>query len=121
VGAVNTDIHEVQVKAARNQSLFREVNERVQQLKRDVHRWSEIDFVCECADEACMAPISMPVSEYEEVRRHAERFFVRPQHLYPEVEVVLAKNDRYWTVEKIEDAAPVAAALDARRATEAAA
>lgn len=118
---MNTEIHQAQVKAARNQSLFREVNERVQQLQRGWTPLSEIDFVCECADEACMAPISMPVSEYEEIRKHAERFFVRPRHIYPEVEVVVAKSDRYWTVEKVADAAPIAAALDPRRATEAAA
>jgi hypothetical protein len=118
---MNTDSHEIQVKAARNQSLFREVNERVQHLQRGWTPMSEIDFVCECADDSCMAAISMTVAEYEEIRRQPQRFFVRPEHIYPEVEVVVAKNDRYWTVEKIEAAAPVAAALDPRRTTEAAA
>ena len=118
---MNTDAHEAQVKAARNQSLFREVNERVQQLQRGWTPLSEIDFVCECADDSCIAPINIGVAEYEEIRERAERFFVLPQHIYPQVEVVVAKNDRYWTVEKIEDAAPVAAALNPRHATEAAA
>lgn len=118
---MSTDSHEAQVKAARNQSLFREVNERVQQLQRGWTPTSEIDFMCECADDSCMAAISMTVAEYEEIRRRAQRFFVRPGHIVAEVEVVVAKNDRYWTVEKIEDAAAVAAALDPRRTTEVAA
>ena len=115
------DVRERQVTAAHHQALFREVNERIDTLQRPALVASRIDFVCECADDSCMAAISMTVAEYEEIRRQPQRFFVRPEHIYPEVEVVVAKNERYWTVEKIEAAAPVAAALDPRRTTEAAA
>jgi hypothetical protein len=116
---VNRDAHEAQVKAARNQSLFREVNERVENLRLGWAPLTEIDFVCECADDSCIRPIGMTVAEYEEVRARANRFFVLPGHVYPEVEVVVAENERFWIVEKIDDAAAVAGALDPR-ATEAA-
>jgi hypothetical protein len=109
------DPHDAQVKAARNQSLFREVNERVEHLQQGWTPVSEIDFVCECADDTCTVPVSLTIAEYERVRERAERFFVLPEHVYEEVEVVVAMNDRYWTVEKIEAAAGVAAALDPRR------
>jgi hypothetical protein len=109
------DPHHAQVKAARNQSLFREVNERVEQLQQGWSPVSEIDFICECADDTCTSPIAMTVAEYEQVRAVAERFFVLPKHVYPQAEDVIAKTDRFWTVEKIEDAAQVAAALNPRR------
>jgi hypothetical protein len=118
---VDRDAYGTQVKAARNQSLFREVNERVKNLRLGWAPLTEIDFVCECADDSCIRPIGMTVAEHEEVRTRANRFFVLPGHIYPEVEVVVAENERFWTVEKIEDAAAVAGALDPRRATEAAA
>jgi hypothetical protein len=114
------DPHEAQVKAARNQSLFREVNERVEHLQRGWAHLSEIDFDCECADDSCTARVSMTIAEYEQIRARPERFFVLSEHVYPEVEVVVAKNERYWTVEKIEAAAQFAGALNPRAADAAA-
>jgi hypothetical protein len=105
------DQHQAQVKSARNQSLFREVNERVEQLQRGWAPVSEIDFICECADDTWTEPISMTIVGYEE---RPERFFVFPEHVCPEVEVVVARNDRFWIVEKIAIAARVAAALNPR-------
>jgi hypothetical protein len=115
--SLHDDQRKAQVKAARNQSLFREVNERVQHLQRGWTPMSEIDFLCECADDTCTERVSMTAAEYEEIRGQPNRFFVRPEHVYLEVEVVSERNDRYWTVEKIELAAHVAAALDPRRVT----
>jgi hypothetical protein len=114
------DPHEAQVKAARNQSLFREVNERVEHLQQGWAPVSEIDFVCECADDSCTAPVSMTIAQYEQIRARPVRFFVLPEHIYPEVEVVVSRTQCYWTVEKVEDAAQVAAALDPRQGTSAA-
>ena len=114
------DRQQAQRKAARNQSLFREVNERIEHLQKEWAPVSEIDFICECADESCTGPISMTLIEYEEVRGFAEHFFVLPEHVYPEVEAVVTTNERYWIVEKLEHAAQVAAAHDPRRAENAA-
>jgi hypothetical protein len=111
---MNQDKHEIQVRIARNQSLFREVNERVEHLQKAWAPVSEIDFICECADETCTAPITMTVAEYEFVRQRSNRFAIVAEHVYPEAEIIVAKNDRYWTVEKIEAAARVTAALDPR-------
>ena len=37
-------------RAAKNQSLFREVNERIEDLD---HTSTFIEFICECANEEC--------------------------------------------------------------------
>jgi len=107
--------HESQVRGARNQSLFREVNERVETLQAE---WGDgagaIDFCCECADTDCALPMAMTMKEYEALRAHPSRFAVLPAHVFRDIEVIVARNDRFWIVEKIEDAAQVAATLDPR-------
>ena len=54
-----------QVRVASNQSRFREVNERLEELNRD---FSEIiptgDFVCECADTDCLERVGLTIEEY---------------------------------------------------------
>jgi hypothetical protein len=110
------DLHRRRVRAARSQSLFREVNERVATLSTG---WSPVvktDFICECADDACFVQLVVSVDEYRKARAEPNRFLVAPDHVVPEAEVVVAENDRYWTVEKIGEAADVATALHRRLA-----
>ena len=87
-------------RVARNEALFREVNERIKQVNEERPAASETDFVCECGDPECTAPVSLTLVEYEEVRGDATHFAVLPGHLVPEVEVVVASNDRFAVVRK---------------------
>jgi hypothetical protein len=105
-------------RAARNQDRFRKLNERIEPHNR-MHHWVEPpmpDWVCECAFEECMAPVPLTVAEYESVRTNPARFFVAPSddHVVPDVERVVERNERYWIVEKIGDAAEMSEALDQR-------
>lgn len=87
-------------RAAENERLFRRINERVEQLTpgRD-----PLTLVCECADAGCAERIAgVPADEYEEVRRHSNRFFVLPGHEQPEVERVVDDRERYLVVAKPE-------------------
>jgi hypothetical protein len=102
-------------RAARNQSLFREVNERIGDLSG--RRGSGLnEFVCECAEETCSELLSMTLDEYETLRQHPAKFavFAEDQHVWPDVERIVAKNDRYWIVEKLDHAAVIATKLDPR-------
>jgi hypothetical protein len=102
-----------QERAARNQSLFREANERIEALRgRPPSMFFE--WVCECCIEGCTDTISLTTAEYEDVRRHANRFAVGPGHVDPAVERVVSATDRYEVVEKLERAAEVAERLDPR-------
>ena len=68
---------ERQVRAARNQALFRVVNERLEGLADAFQFIAEhTAFTCECADERCVEPMLMTVDEYETMRGHSNRFAV---------------------------------------------
>ncbi|MGH3041495.1 MAG: hypothetical protein ACRDNG_07120 [Gaiellaceae bacterium] len=98
-------------RVARNESLFREVNERIKQVNEVVPTESESDFLCECGDPECTKPISLTLREYEEVRREATHFAVLPGHFVPDIEQVVAQNERFAVVAKT---APQAARVATR-------
>jgi hypothetical protein len=104
-------------RAARNESLFREINERLAQLNDALEEISPYgEWMCECQDVDCHEPITMTLAEYHAVREHPNRFAIAAHgaHLYPEVERVVDETDRYWVVEKLGEAATVATELDPR-------
>ena len=104
-----------QERAARNQSLFRGVNERLEEAMRALP--TAQDFLCECANRDCNKMLSITVAEYETVRGEPTHFAIAPGHELLEVErVVLHGEGRYTVVEKIERAAEISVLLDPRRA-----
>jgi hypothetical protein len=108
---------ERQLRAARNQSIFREVNERLSALNEAYERITphDTDFVCECARADCMERIPMTATAYEELRQVATHFAVRPEHVLSDVERVVAEHrPHYVVVEKTGAAGDEAAALDPR-------
>lgn len=101
-------------RVARNEALFREVNERIKDISADVEA-PLTDFVCECGDPECTKPVSLTPFEYEEVRRDATHFVVLPGHVVPDVEQVVAETERFAVVAKTEPrAARVAVREDPR-------
>jgi hypothetical protein len=112
---MSTEVHDRQVRAGRNQSLFREVNERIESLRQGTYPQTEIDFICECFDDGCFEPLqSVPVADYEAVRARPDHFLVAPKHVESAAEVVVSRNDTYWVVEKLGAAREVAVATDRR-------
>src|SRR3954449_5963324 len=73
------------LRAARNQTLYREVNERIEGLNEAFADTLDLDgaWVCECADENCAEPMEMTLDEYERVRAHPNHFAVLHGHVYP--------------------------------------
>jgi hypothetical protein len=105
-------------RVARNQARFREYNERIEPHNA-THHWVNppyADWLCECADEECLEPVRLTVAEYESVRGDPAFFLVAPSedHIFPEVERVVERHERYWVVEKLGEAADVTEALDER-------
>ena len=101
-------------RAARNESLFRAANEEVEAAARGSSAMF-VEFVCECSRVDCAQPVSLTLTEYEEIRKVATHFVVRPDHVDEEVEVVVDSGEgRYLVVEKIGDAGRTAVALDPR-------
>ena len=84
---------------ARNQALFREVNERIEQIATDFGADRQDRLICECGNPDCTQQIELTVAEYEHVRAHASRFIVALNHENPETESIVEQNDRFAVVE----------------------
>lgn len=104
-------------RAAKNQALCREVNERIVGLSASLalelaHR----DFICECADAQCTQVVRLTVAEYEAIRADPTRFLVVPaeEHVASELEATIERYERYWTVQLVGDGREIAAKLDPR-------
>jgi hypothetical protein len=100
------------VRAAKNQSVFREVNERIEEFRSSASAF--VEFICECANERCNEYVSLTLEEYEWIRVDPNRFVVLSGHVLPEVEIVIESHDRYVIVSKLGVGARVAKKLDPR-------
>jgi hypothetical protein len=102
-------------RVAKNESLFREVNERIKGLADTflVGRDDRQRFVCECSRNGCSDSVELTLEEYAYVRGSDVRFAVCPGHVDSEHERVVLETDRYWVVEK-DGVAGIVAAAEAR-------
>jgi hypothetical protein len=104
-------------RAAGNQALFREVNERVEELNRAMPVDDPLrEFICECAAQSCFERIELSFGEYERLRSTSTDFAVAPsgEHVLPDIEVVVERTDRYWVVRKLGEAGEIADDTDPR-------
>ena len=89
-----------QQRVARNEALFREVNERIREINAEMAGDEMSDFLCECGDDECTQAIVLAPHEYEAVRANPKRFVIVPGHEIPDVERVISVNERFMVVEK---------------------
>lgn len=90
-------------RMALNEARFRDVNGSIANgIDRFMAGDSDLAYtlLCECAVEACAEMLSVTHAEYRDVRAHPTRFMVCDGHVEPEIEHVVAQNDRLWIVEK---------------------
>jgi hypothetical protein len=89
-------------RKARNETIFRQVNEQIERLQKPfaLTDTEPLHIVCECDDLACAERIVVPVDVYDETRADAAQFFVRPGHEDEEVEVVVDTGGDYLIVRK---------------------
>jgi hypothetical protein len=85
-------------RLARNQALFREVNERINEIRAPAAAFTE--YVCECSNPGCTETLAVRAGEYEAVRSHATRFLVARGHELTEVERIVEDSGRFLTVAK---------------------
>ena len=109
-----TDVEKQQLEGARTQSLFREVNERIETISSE-HRVVDGEVLCECANGHCTATIALTLDDYEAVRAIPTHFIVAPGHEVPEIERVVVTTEHYAVVEKFGDGGLAAVRLDPRR------
>jgi hypothetical protein len=89
-----------QVRLGKNQALFRAVNDQIEYIGQEQTTVRPLNFLCECADPDCDVYIELTQGEYEAIRQSPTRFFVLPDHVYPEVETIVDDRARYVVVEK---------------------
>ena len=100
---------------ARNEELFRNVNERIETLSQTVAQDDPMmEYLCECDSAGCYERVRATRGEYESVRAEPTRFIVLAGHQDPEVERVTLSNDRFLVVEKHGAAARDAEETDPR-------
>jgi hypothetical protein len=89
-----------QQRVAKNEALFRQVNERIEEINEELGDGGDSDFLCECGNDDCTAPIRLTLAEYEEVRRNPTHFAIARGHDVIDVERVISETDRFAVVEK---------------------
>jgi len=107
-------VDERERRMAQNESLFREVNERVEAIAHRLGPDVPYEFVCECANADCTYRVVLPLAVYESIRSDPKQFVVLPDHYTPEIEDVIAKTDSHWVVRKSGDAGEYVEHLDPR-------
>lgn len=98
-------------RAARNQSLFRHLNERLREVEDALVSVTETFVIaCECADTSCVEMLDIEPSDYKTIRADPRWFVVLPGHVYGDVERVIRQTNGYVIVEKLGTAGEVAEA-----------
>lgn len=97
-------------RAARNEALFREVNEHIERR----HDGGAAHFVCECNRAECTDRLYVSLPVYEAIRAVPRRFVLVPGHENEQLETVVERTDGYVVVEKDGTAGRIADATDPR-------
>lgn len=99
-------------RVARNESVFREINERVEEIGTAVEGPTE--FLCECGRTDCTERLRVSSDIYEQVRARSRHFLVKPGHEQLEFERVVDQGDGWLVVTKTGVAGEVAEDEDPR-------
>jgi hypothetical protein len=101
-------------RIAHNETLFREVNERIEAGQWPTGLGEPAAFRCECGSLRCNVLVELTLAEYEHVRATATHFVLVPGHEILEIERVVERKEAYVVVEKVGEAAEVAEDTDPR-------
>ena len=91
-------------RALRTATLFREVNERIDDVSTSFDS-ADADFFCECGDGRCTERVTLTLREYERVRANPARFVTALGHERAPLGRIVDVNERFSVVEA--DAADV--------------
>jgi hypothetical protein len=88
-------------RVGHNEALFRQVNERIEDLTEAFATPSEtFAVVCECGDLDCTEHVDLPPAVYERTRQNPTRFVVKAGHEIPDLEHIVEADDDYRVIEK---------------------
>lgn len=103
-------------RLAKNEALFREVNENIERISATLEVSDErLKILCECGVPTCLEQLDVPMADYERVRGTPTLFLIKPGHEHADLEEVVEEHDGYHVVRKRDpDAAQVVRDLDPR-------
>ncbi len=101
-------------RMAQNEVLFREVNERINDVAHQLGDEVPYEYFCECANAHCSFRLTLSQAEYEAVRADPTQFAVLPLHYTPEVEILVQETETHWIIRKIGEAGDYAEGLNPR-------
>lgn len=87
-------------RLARNEALFRQVNERIAESQSGSDGSGDLRIICECSEIGCEKTLLVPRDDYERVRGNLTRFLVHRGHVIPTLEGVVETHATYVIVEK---------------------
>jgi hypothetical protein len=85
-------------RALRNEILFRDANEQIDERRRELEVGGRTPYLCECEQESCTQLIQLSEEEYREVRDDSKHFMIAPGH--PTKGSVVTEHDGYLIVYK---------------------
>jgi hypothetical protein len=115
VGRLPLVNRETEERIARNDAVFREANERIEQAAVAIGvENGPFPFICECADRECTEILLLELDEYAAIRANPRRFLAVPGHERQAggAAKVVESHDGYDVVEKVGHAGEVAEQLD---------
>ncbi len=102
----------------RNEAIFREVNERIEELDAKFGQVARdamgLIVVCECGLGTCAGQFEVTRPQYEAVRADPKRFLVLPGHEDQRIERLIEQHADFSVVEKFVHEADVAVEHDPR-------
>jgi hypothetical protein len=104
----------VEQRLGHNESLFREINERIEAGSWPGEESERVAFLCECGMLGCNLLVEVSLREYEEVRASPRQFIVVPGHEVPGIEAVVRREPGFIVVEKLGRAGAIAENSDPR-------
>ena len=97
--AIAMETTQSEERAARNEVLFREANEKLHGKRKELDIDGRTPFLCECADPTCTELLRLTLEEYEHVRSQANWFLIADGHDAHEAPPA-EEHDGYAIVEK---------------------
>jgi hypothetical protein len=91
-------------RAARNEEIFRDVNERIDEGAAQHGVQTPLPFHCECGQASCLDTIELAPPLYEQVAQERYRFIVVPGHEDVEIERIVERGPNHLVVEKTGEA-----------------
>jgi hypothetical protein len=91
-------------RAARNEEMFRDVNERIEEGAEQHGVEAPLRFHCECGRTSCLGTVDIAPPVYERVVAERYHFVLIPGHEDESIERVVDRQSEYVVVEKVGEA-----------------